>query len=204
MAFFNFFQKDHKASNSTTENGVLGPTYLDGLTGHIQNPNDLHDHEWRRQLKSASGHTNFKIKFYGQLHEDYPNLIVGTDFAPSLIFAVDALSGQEFLLFDGCAHGYNALFCDSYSEEQIAQRPTTHFYRDPDGEDTFEIVISTYNGVDFADEFADEMDENGFIEILNGTKMSLEDVRRNGYDTLQIWATNALGKTVDCVSEELA
>jgi hypothetical protein len=188
----------------TTDNEVLGPTFLDGLTEHIQNPRDLHSHEWRRQLKSTSGEKKFKIKFYGQLHEEYKNLIVGTDFAPSLVFAIDVSTGQEILLFDGCKHGYNALFCDTYSDEQIKNRPTTNYYADQDGMDIFEIIISTYNGVDYDDEFTDQVDENGLIELVDGTKIEFEKVKRNGYDTLQIWVTNENGKTIDVVSEELA
>jgi hypothetical protein len=204
MGLLDIFKKDNKPNNSTTDNGVLGPTFLDGLTENIQYPKELHLHEWRRQLKTASGQTKFKIKFYGQLHEEYKNLIVGTDFAPSLVFALDATTGQEILLFDGCKHGYNALFCDTFNDEQINNRPATNFYKDQDDKDTFEIVISTYNGVDYIDEFADQVDENGLIQLVDGTKIEFEKVKRNGYDTLQIWATNDSGKTIDFVSEELA
>jgi hypothetical protein len=204
MGLLDIFKKDNKPNNSTTDNGVLGPTFLDGLTENIQYPKELHLHEWRRQLKTASGQTKFKIKFYGQLHEEYKNLIVGTDFAPSLVFALDATTGQEILLFDGCKHGYNALFCDTFNDEQINNRPATNFYKDQDDKDTFEIVISTYNGVDYIDEFADQVDENGLIELVDGTKIEFEKVKRNGYDTLQIWATNDSGKTIYFVSEELA
>ena len=204
MGILDIFKKDNKPSNSTTDNGVLGPTFLDGLTAHIQNPKDLHSHEWRRQLKTASGQTKFKIKFYGQLHEDYKNLIVGTDFAPSLVFAVGNATVQEILLFDGCKHGYNALFCDTFTDEQIKNRPVTNYYKDIDGNEIFEIVISTYNGVDYENDFADQVDEIGLIELIDGTKIEFEKVKRNGYDTLQIWATNDNGKTINFLSEELA
>ena len=204
MGILDIFKKDNKPSNSTTDNGVLGPTFLDGLTAHIQNPKDLHSHEWRRQLKTASGQTKFKIKFYGQLHEDYKNLIVGTDFAPSLVFAVGNATGQEILLFDGCKHGYNALFCDTFTDEQIKNRPVTNYYKDIDCNEIFEIVISTYNGVDYENDFADQVDEIGLIELIDGTKIEFEKVKRNGYDTLQIWATNDNGKTINFLSEELA
>lgn len=204
MGILDIFKKHNKPNQSTTDNGVFGPTFLEGFTEHIQNPKDLHSHEWRRQLKTTSGNTKFKIKFYGQLHEEYKSLIVGTDFAPSLVIAIDNLTGQEILLFDGCKHGYNALFCDTFTDEQINNRPVTNYYKDIDGNEIFEIVISTYSGVDYEDEFADDVDENGLIELMDGTKIEFEKVKRNGYDTLQIWATNDNGKTIDFVSEELA
>ena len=204
MGLLDIFKKDNKPNDSTTDNGVKGPTFFDGLTEHIQNPKDLHSHEWRRQLKTTSGQTKFKIKFYGQLHEEHKNLIVRTDFAPSLVFAIDASTGQEILLFDGCKHGYDALFCDTYTDDQIKNRPATNYYKDKDGHEVFEIAISTYNNFDFDEEMGEEVDEKGFIELNNGTKIKFDDAKRNGFDTLQIWATNDIGATIDIVSEELA
>jgi hypothetical protein len=203
MGFFDIFKKNSKSSQATSDNGILEPTFLENYTVQIQNPKDLHSHEWRRRLITPSGQTKFQIKFYGKIHEEYKNLIVSTDFAPLLIFAVDPITGQEILMFDGCKHGYNALFCDTFSEEQVTSRPATNLYRQ-NGNDTFEIVISTYNGVDYEAEFANEIDENGLIEINNGTKIEIEEVKRNGYDTLQIWATGKDGTTINVLSEELA
>lgn len=204
MRILDIFKKNNKPNNSTTDNGVLGPTFFDGFTEHIQNPKDLHSHEWRRRLKTSSGQTKFRVKFYGQLHEEYQNLIVGTDFAPSLVYAVDISTGEEILLFDGCKHGYNALFCDIFTDEQIEKRSATNYYKDKDGKEIFEIMISIYNGIDYDEEFADQVDHNGLIKLIDGTKIEFEKVKRNGYDTLQIWATNDSGKIIDIVSEELA
>ena len=204
MGIFDFFRKDEK-SNITTDNGVLGPTYLEGLTEHIQNPKNLHPHEWRRKLVTPSGSSKFRVKYYGERHQEYQNLIVGTaDDLPAYVVAVDSLNGQEIVLFDGCKHGYNALFCDSYIDEQIHKRPAINYYRDTQGNDTFEIIISTYYGVNYDDELSDEVDDNGFIKTINGNKVKFEAVKRDGFDALQIWAINAAGKTVEVVSEELA
>jgi hypothetical protein len=96
------------------------------------------------------------------------------------------------------------LLCDTFIDEQHNNRQATNIYKDKDGYDTFEIVISTYNGINFDDEFSEEVDENGLIEIIDGTKIEFEILKRNAYDTLQIWATNEYGKTIDFVSEELA
>lgn len=102
MGMFDIFKKQKKNSNSSTDNGVLGPTYLEGNVEHILNPQKLHSHEWRRKLKTKANQTFFKIKYYGELHSDYENLIVDTDFAPLKLIAIDAINGDEFLLFDGC------------------------------------------------------------------------------------------------------
>ena len=199
MGIFDIF-KNNKVIKSS-ENGILGPTFLEMYSEHIQNPDKLETHEWRRKLKSSSGNTFFKIKYYGELDS---NLIVNTDFAPMIIWAIDISTGQEILLFDGCKHGYNALFCDVYTGEQINKREKFTIYKDKHGNELFEIVISTYYGIDFDDEFSDEVDENGYIKLIDNTLQEFEYVKRNGFDTLQIWATNEKGNTFEIVSEELA
>ncbi|WP_298311108.1 hypothetical protein [uncultured Aquimarina sp.] len=204
MGIFDIFKKEKKTSKSSTYNGILGPTFLEGNVEHILNPEKLHSHEWRRKLKTKSNQPLFKIKYYGELHSDYQNLIVDTDFAPSKIIAIDSVNGIEILLFDGCNHGYNAMFCDNYSDEQIKNRVTDKLYFDKEGNDTFELIISTYNGIDYEDEFREEVDSNGQIELIRGQKNDFEEVKRNGFDTLQIWAINKNGKRIEIVSEELA
>ena len=164
----------------------------------------MHSHEWRRKLRTVSGNRKFKIKYFGALHEDYNNLIVETNFAPAMVYAVDAVSGEEILLFDGCKHGYYAMFCDTFTPEQISNRPLDNLYKGSNGNEVFEITISTYNGIDYEDEFREDVDEHGFLELIDGTKLDFESVKRNGYDTLQIWATNTNGEAVEVVSEELA
>jgi len=203
MGLFDIFKKE-KGNSLTADNGISGPTFFDGLTEDIVNPINLQKHEWRRKLKSPSGQTKFKIKYYGKLHEEYQNLIVGTNYAPALVVAVDVSNGLEILLFDGCQHGYNALFCDEYSKEQIENRPATNLYKDENGNDTFEIIISTYNGIDYEEEFSHEVDDEGFIKLINRTKIEFEKARRNGFDTLQIFGLTDQGVMVEIVSEELA
>jgi len=200
MGLFDNFKKDKV---KTTDNGVLGPTFLDGLTEQINHPENLQKHEWRRRLKTASGQKKFKIKYFGQLHADYQNLIVGIDDTPVLVVAVEPVSGQEILLFDGCRHGYNAMFCDHYSE-QTKNRKADKLYKAPNGSEMFELTISTYNGIDYEDEFASDVDVDGSIEMIDGTKVALETAKRNAFDTLQIFGMDESGKVIEIVSEELA
>ena len=204
MGIFDIFKKEKSNSKSTTENGVLGPTFLEENVEHISNPKELHSHEWRRKLKSKTGETFFEIKYYGELHSDYKNLIVETDFAPAKIIAVDKNDKSEYLLFDGCNHGYNAMFCDKYSDDQINNRITDKIYIDEEGNSKFELIISTYNGIDYEDEFRDVVDSNGEITLISEKKIDFEKVKRNGFDTLQIWAINKNGIKREISSELLA
>ena len=205
MGLFEFFKRDRNNVKSPTDKGImLGPTFFDGWTEPVKDPKKLLPHEWRGKLKTPSGQTKFKIKFYGKLHEEYPNLIVATEFAPPLVYAVDSSSGKDILLFDGCKHGYNAMFCDKFSVEQMQNRPVENLYRDQDGKDTFEITISTYNQANYDEEFKEKVDENGCIELIDGSKTEFEKAIRNAFDTLFIFAANEDGKVNDILSEELA
>ena len=190
--------------SKTTDNGILGPTFLDGLTENIINPSKLHDHEWRRKLKLPNGQTKFQVKYYGELHESYNTVIVLTEFSEALIIAVDIVSGPQVFLFDGCKHGYNALLCDTFTEEQINNRIADKLYKDKNWNDEFEIIISTYNGIDFEDEFSNDVDEDGKIELVDGSKVEFEYLKRNGFNTLQIWGIDKFGNTTEIASEELA
>lgn len=198
MGLFDIFKREKQSNIPTTDNGVLGPTFLDGFTEHIEDPKNLHSHEWRRRLKTPIGQKKFRIKFYGE----NKGIITQTDFAPQIVYAVEDSTGSEILLFDGCRHGYNALLCDMFTVEQIKNRPLENLYKDADGNELFEIIISTYNGIDYEEEFADHVDKNGLLEIIDGSKIEFDKVKRNGFDTIQIWAVNEAGKMKEILSEE--
>lgn len=191
-------------SRHTTDNGVVGPTFLEGFTEHITNPVGLHDHEWRRRLCSPGGGKKFHIKYYGQILSAKDRIITRTEFSAALVIAVDIETRDEILLFDGCKHGYNALLCDIYTEDQIVKRIPDSLYKDKDGNIVFEVYISTYNGIDFDLEFSEEVDDKGQIELVDGSKVPFEFLKRNGFDTLLISGVNEKGETVEILSEETA
>ena len=157
-----------------------------------------------KKIENKIWRKNFQNKILWRASFQVKNLIVQTEFAPSKIFAVDISTNEEFLLFDGCFHGYNAMFCDKYSEDQIKNRIADKTYISENGNDKFELIISTYNGIDYEDEFREEVDSNGKIELVSRKKIDFEEVKRNGFDTLQIWGINESGIKIDIISEELA
>lgn len=197
MGLFDFLKKKKPAVKQ-----IPGPTYLDNLTEHVSD-SDILKHEWRRKLVSSNGQTKFQIRFYGRLHPEL-DLIVKTDFAPILVYAVDPDSGQEILIFDGCKYGYDALFCNTYTQEQIVGRPADAIYKGRNGDKLFEIVISVYNGSYYDDELSGQIDSDGLIELVDGKKQRLDIVERNAFDTLQVYAINEKGERFSIISEELA
>lgn len=181
---------------------IPGPTYLDNLTEHVAD-SDILKHEWRRKLVSFNGQTKFQIRFYGRLHPEL-DLIVKTDFAPILVYAVDPENGQEILIIDGCKYGYDALFCNTHTQEQIVNRAADSIYKSKNGDELFEIVISVYNGSYYDDELSGQVDSDGLIELVDGQKQSLDIVERNAFDTFQVYAINEQGERFTIISEELA
>jgi hypothetical protein len=211
MGFWDIFKKETKTEKKIAKPKnrwtILGPAYLDGLTIEHSSQCELKHFEWDGQLKTSLGQTEFKVKFYGQLHENHKNLIVGTDSSPALIYALDTSTQKEILIFDGCRHGYNAIFCDEYSPEIIKNRKTESFYTDSNGNDIFKIIISAYYQIDYDSEnedFIENVDENGLIELNDGSKVEFETVKRNGFDVLQISVIANNGKTTEILSEELS
>lgn len=183
-----------------TDNGIKGPVYFDGLTENIQNPLCLEHFEWRRQLKSRNGNTKFKIKFYGDLLD---TLIVSKELVPQKVIAIDIISLEEIILFDGCQHGYNAMFCDTYTIEEINNRETEQIYQSKDDNEIFEVILSAYYQTDYEVEFSSDVDEAGMITLINGEQQSIEDVKRNGFDVFGIDLIDK-GQNIELISEECA
>lgn len=191
------------------------PTYFESYVSY-ENENYFKEVdkniEWRGQIKSISGNKKFRIKFYGELMTETFNghkisdsgLITGSDFSQSLVFAEDIETKEKILLFDGCKHGYDAMFCDEYTNEQLKNRSTEKVYKDKDGSEIFEIIIKTYYGIDYDEEIEDFKNENGEIELISGEIISEEELRRNGFDYLEIRVINTKGNETEIVSEELA
>lgn len=186
-----------------------GPPHLVGLTGPADRPDHLAETYWAglleagwaARLRSRDGRTRFQLRYYGELFE---GLIVGDDL-PALVYAVPE-SGQRILLFDGAAHGYDAMFCDSWDEDGLRTRRADQLYVDADGEDTFELLVWAGYNIDWEDEresFTDADDPDS-VTLIDGRRLPFELARHAAFDAVLITATNARGRATDALSEELA
>ncbi len=203
MGLFGFNKRQAKNETPHPGKDFLGPTCLEGYTATIRNSGSKAG-QWQARLVTPDGQQRFKIRYYGQLHEKHKELIVGTSSAPALVFAVHPITGEMVMLFDGRKHGYNALFCDVYPVGTLETRHAETFYADKNGDDTFEITVTTYNNIDYEEEFSDQIDENGSVELIDGSKMDLDMVKRDGYGAISISATGENGQRFEILSEELA
>ncbi|MBH5329908.1 hypothetical protein H9Q10_09545 [Eikenella sp. S3360] len=170
------------------------PTHLQAYVrlGSLHSPDQT---EYRFAI-ALDGASRFRIRYYGELCD---GLITDTEAAPAKITAVEPESGREILLFDGGRHGYNAMLCDEYSEETLANRPLQ------DLDDTlYQIEIRAFYNIDYAAEREDFCDENGKIELANGNTVSFEQLQQDGMDALVIELISPQGKRREIVNEELA
>jgi hypothetical protein len=203
MGLFDLFKSKNRNEKNSTANQLPGPTYLEGFIAPITESTSLEEYEWRK-LISLNGQTKFRLRYYGQLHATYNNLIVRTEFSRPLIVAVDVVSEQEILLWDGCMHGYDPIFCESFSPEQLDNRKPETIYKDADGETIFEICVSTYNQFDYDEAMGGEVDEDGYLDLGEGRKIKFDEAKRNGFDFIGIFIINVSGTTTAIVAEELA
>ncbi|WP_018883038.1 hypothetical protein [Paenibacillus massiliensis] len=177
-----------------------GPAYLSGLAVPY-NAEQWIEEEWTGQFTPGQNRTRFHILYYGELMEE---LIAGTEQAPQLIIAEDPDTQEQWVLFDGCRHGYDSMMCEDLTEAQLNRRGPLLSYVDEEGEDTFEIYVTAYYNIDWDEEFADEVDEEGNMELITGEKCSFDEVKRNGFDAISITVVNSRGFRTELLQEELA
>lgn len=145
----------------------------------------------------------FEIWYYGEYLKisglKYP-LIVSTEFSVPKFVAKSVKTGEEILLFDRAFHGYDAMFCDSFTKEQIENRPLKKLDIPPS-----EIRIDFGYEIDFDDEKDDyDFDENGRCILLNGKTMSWEEVKANGMDSIALYYKSEKGRWIEFAEDELA
>lgn len=174
------------------------PSYLNGFV------KDYTEKDFSEMtICSSSGNDTFEVWYYGNLFnvkgEPQP-YIVDTDDAPVKIIAKDSITGEEILIFDGFRYGYNGMFCDEFDKEAIENR-TLQRYEIP----ASKLILELGYGIDYDDEKEDyEFDSHGKVVLINGSKMTWEDVKQNGFDYMGLYFVDKNGKKVGLVSLELA
>lgn len=96
------------------------------------------------------------------------------------------------------------MMCEDLTEAQLNRRGPLLSYVDEEGEDTFEIYVTAYYNIDWDEEFADEVDDEGNMELITGEKCSFDEVKRNGFDAISITVVNSRGFRTELLQEELA
>lgn len=171
------------------------------LEGHIK--------EWKQKrlttvtLCSTSGNERLEVWYYGDLLtiNGEPQLyIVPSYFAPELVTARDPESGEEFVVFDGGRHGYDNMFCDEHDLDELERR-TLKRYEIP----ASKLILELGYSIDYEDEKEDfQVNEDGMVALINGERMSWEQVKKDGIDYIALYYVNEEGKQVQILDNELA
>jgi len=175
------------------------PTYLRKyISGHTEDKKSGHQ---TMTLSSLTGDHLFEIWYYGEWEKlGKHEYLVDTEEAPVLIVAKASSSHEEFVIFDGAKHGYNAMFVDEYTEEQLAQRSLQKFENLPS-----KLVITIGNGIDWESEKEDFIDEDGEnVTLLDGSVISWEDVVTNAFDYFALSYIDGNNKKIEFADFELA
>lgn len=181
------------------------PTFLENKVVYDKSDyfKDMIDIEWRGQVVSSTLSRKFRIKYYGEIIEKH-QLICDSKVAPVLVFAEDIDTKECILLHDGAVHGYNAMFCDEYDLEVLSKREHEFAYLNLEGNDVFEVLIYVYNGIDYDSELEDFINEEGQVVLLNGNIITVDELKRDGYDFIGVDVIDEKGVRRNIVQFELA
>ena len=151
------------------------PFYLKNHLINIKEKKDM----TKGILVSSTGNSNLEIYFYGELinYKRTP-FIIDSEY-PCLIVAVDPLTKEEFIVFDGTKHGYDALFCNEKYE---------NINRDLEKYEKYsgEIEITLGYSIDYEEEIEEyEFTKNNEVILKYGV-MNWEDAKSIGYDWISL------------------
>ncbi|EAG9425629.1 hypothetical protein CW829_00555 [Listeria monocytogenes] len=177
---------------------MLIPSYLKNTAKEVS-INDFLNVE----IVTTSNEETFDILYCGTLEEiDGDQLITREDYEiPLKIIAKSTMSGKEILLYDGAYYGYDSMFCDEFEEDATQNRELQKYPIN----NLSNIRLSIGIGIDYESEKEDyEFDENGNVVLIDDRHIPWEQVKTDGFDFLEITATDENGESLLILTEELA
>ncbi|OFF88647.1 hypothetical protein [Listeria monocytogenes] len=177
---------------------MLIPSYLKNTAKEV-NINEFLNVE----IVTTSNEETFDILYCGTLEEiEGDQLITKEDSEiPLKIIAKSTLSGKEILLYDGAYYGYDSMFCDEFEEDATQNRELQKYPIN----NLSNIRLSIGIGIDYESEKEDyEFDENGNVILIDDRHIPWEQVKTDGFDFLEIAATDENGSSLLILTEELA
>ena len=99
---------------------------------------------------------------------------------PCLIVAKDPKTQEQFVVFDGAKHGYDAMFCNEYVGNVTRELKLYDFQKG-------EIAVTFGYAIDYEDEKEEyEFNEKGEINLMDGSYLDFEKAKSIGYDWLSM------------------
>ncbi len=146
-------------------------------------------------LMSSSGNTDLEIYYYGELKQIKKVPYITDSEFPCLIVAKDPIGNDEFVVFDGAKHGYDAMFCNEPIEDM---KRNLVLYSYAKGK----FAVTFGYAIDYEDEKDDYViNANNQVKLIDGTYLDWENAKSIGYDWL---AMKSVDKKKIFVDLELA
>ena len=141
-------------------------------------------------LASSTGNTNLEIYFYGDTVKIKKTpYIVDAEF-PCLIVAKDPVTNEEFTIFDGMKHGYDAMFCNEVCDNATRELRHYEYY-------SGKVQIALGYSIDYEDEREEyEFNENGDVVLMYGA-LDWEQAKSIGFDWLSLKFVDVKKEFVD-------
>lgn len=131
-------------------------------------------------LVSSTGNTDLEIYFYGELVSIRRTPYICDGEYPCLIVAKDPLTQEEFVVFDGLEHGYDAMFCNEPIGNIFRELKLYDFQKG-------KIAVTFGYSIDYEEEKEEyTFNERNEIELINGTYLDFEKAKSIGYDWLSM------------------
>ena len=130
-------------------------------------------------LVSSAGNTDLQIYYYGDTRKINGTPYIVQDELPMLIVAKDPVTNEEFTVFDGMKHGYDAMFCDGpYENDERELKLYEHY--------SGRVQIGFSYSIDYEDEKDDyEFNDCGEVNLTYGD-MDWEQAKSIGFDWLSL------------------
>lgn len=141
-------------------------------------------------LASSTGNTNLEIYYYGDTIKIKKTPYIVDAYYPCLIVGKDPITGEEFVIFDGMKHGYDAMFCNERMENVTRELKLYEYCKG-------KIQITLGYSIDYEDEKEEfEFNENGEVILMYGV-LDWEEAKSIGFDWLSLKFINAKKEFVD-------
>ena len=141
-------------------------------------------------LVSSTGNTELQIYYYGDTMKIKGTPYIVDSEYPCLIVAKDPTTNEEFTIFDGAKHGYDAMFCNEPCENAKRELLPYETY-------SGKIQIALNYSIDYEEEKEDyKFNENGEVVLTYGA-MEWEKAKTIGFDWISMSFIDAKKEFVD-------
>ncbi len=148
------------------------------LKAHLTNITEKKD-SITAVLMSSAGNTDLQIYYYGDTMKIKGTPYIVQDELPILIVAKDPATNEEFTVFDGMKHGYDAMFCYEPDDNATRELKLYEYY-------SGKVQIGLSYSIDYEDEKENyEFNERGEV-VLTYENMDWEQAKSIGFDWLSL------------------